>query len=322
MSYHIDVNTEEYYVNALNKKPKSSDVNFENLLWDTLDLKPSIGNKFFLNVSLYNSCRFIVEKELSQADGEDQEGLGADAEDLEEKSIERETKIIELYQEKGGEIETFSAGNYQVPATIANIHQLTFEKKQYRFSVLVLTLELKWFPNPYGIPIFFPFIWPYISAGITYPRFTENYERIGGQIHTGNGFLIDTRCILRKKGKLYPKVSVIGDAITTSGTGAPIGVIPFLGGSMGILFISTNPNELVIGGFGLITPVILNDTYEYVPNQVNWSLAGEIKKYVDGDIKFEKLSLLAQKASLHIEAAEEAGEEEEEEGFGTLIEES
>ena len=281
MSDFVEIGSEEYYKEASEKKKKSQPINFENTIWQTLDQKPSIGNLYFLDSLLYNSCKSKAEEEL---------GYSQEEEDLEE----REKRIIELYEEKEGDIERFNIANYQVGASIDNIYDVTFKNRMYQLDVLILTLRTVSFPNLYGLNITYPELTTYATRSSTLPLFTESHERMTGQAHLG-GLKIDTRFILRRNGRYLIKASAVGNGFTTNGFGAPVGIIPFLGGSLPILFVSSDPEEQPLYALGSISPIEYNNSGEKFENTRNWSLSEELKKYEDGDIEFEKLSLLAQK---------------------------
>ena len=282
MSDFVEIGSEEYYKEASEKKKKSQPINFENTIWQTLDQKPSIGNLYFLDSSLYNSCKFKAEREL---------GYSQEEQALEE----RENRIIELYEERGGDIERFTFANYQVGASIDHIYDVTFKNRMYQLDVLILTLKIVRFPNTYGLDITYPELTTYMTRSSTLPLFTESYERMTGQVHIG-GLKIDTRSILRRNGQYIIKASAAGNGFTTNGFGSPMGIIPFLGGSLPILFVSSDGEEQPLYAFGSISPIEFNNSGEKFENTTNWSLSEELKKYEDGDIEFEKLSLLAEKA--------------------------
>lgn len=272
----------EYFDEISKKEKKSQPINFKGTIWETLDQKPRIGNLYFLDSLLFRSCKFKAEKEM----GYSQE---------EEAVIEREQRIIDLYEEEDGEIEKFNRGNY-VEATKEMIHQITFRDRMYSLEVQIVTVEMKFFQT--GSP-FIPAI-PYMesrtyrTSGLSFPLFTESHERIAGQRYGGR-VSIDTRRIMRERdGKYLIKVTVAGNGFTTFGFGFPVGIIPFAAGSIDILFPPGNPNETPLVGFGRIIPVNYNNDGETVENVYNWSLSEELKKHKDGDIPLNELSMLAQ----------------------------
>jgi len=277
-----DPGSPEYFDEISKKEKKSQPINFKGTIWETLDQKPRIRNLYFLDSLLFRSCKFKAEKEI----GYSQE---------EEAVIERENRIIELYEEEDGEIEKFNRGNY-IEATKEMIHQITFRDRMYRLEVQIVTLEVKFFHTG---SIFFPpitYVEPrtYTTSGFSFPLFTESHERIAGQRHGGR-VTIDTRLIMRERdGKYLIKVIVVGNGFTTFGAGFPVGIIPFAAGSIDILFPAGNPNETPLIGFGQIIPVNYNSDGEAVEDVYNWSLSEELKKYKDGDIPLNELSMLAQ----------------------------
>lgn len=282
----IEVGSKEYFEQAVEKKLKSQPINFERTLWRTLNEMPSIGSYYFIDESLYNSARIRATKEV---------GAGSEAQE------ERENKIIELYEEEGGEIERFSIANYPVRATASQIREATFKNRQYRMQVDITALKLESFIIPFFGSYEYYTTRNYSSSAKTYPNFTENYERIVGQIHEGVGLNIDTRLIHRRGGNYYPKVWAAGAQFSTNGYGAHIGDISFLGGSLPILVQSNDPTTEYIAAYGFINPINFNDENEEFDNRVNWSLRREIESFQSGDVEEELLSQLALEASKLLE---------------------
>lgn len=260
-----------YYEEAYKKKEKGQPIYFQPRLWSTLNEKPWIGNKILMNQSLYNSARFIASKEFS------------------EKDDEFENKILEIYNESGGEIEDFNSSNYQVPASIGQIYEVTFKNIQYEIDILVTSIEQEYF-SAFGLLIPFLTTKSFTVKSTTRPEFTENYERVTGQRHISNDLTIDTTRILRRNGNYYPKIRVVG----SDNFGPVVGTIPFLGGGIPITPLNLNlENSLSITAFGNIRVVTNNKFGERIQNRENWSLKREFKLFENGNIEKEKMSQLA-----------------------------
>jgi len=273
MAEDITVGSQEYFEKALKKKSKSQTINFKGKLWKTLDQYPNIGDKYFLDESLYNSSKIIATQEI---------GVGMEEQNI----LDRENRIIELYEEKGGKIEFFDIANYQVPASLNQIYEASFKNRQYEIRVNIVALKYKiFFFGLFTIP--YRTTQNFITKSTTYPLYTENYERIAGQLHEGS-LNIDTRLILRRNGRFYPKAWAIGNGFSTNGIGQNIGSIPFLGGSLPILVFSPDPNLQFQAGFGNISKI--------GESRENWSLTKEIESFDNGDVEEESLSQLAKEA--------------------------
>ena len=283
-----ELGSEEYFDEISKKTRKSQPINFEGTLWETLDQKPQIGNRFFMDSLLFESCKIKAEKELSSGEGEEEEGS--------DEKEEIENKIIELYEEAEGDIEIFNIGNY-VQATKRQIQDLTFKNRMFRLNVNIVSLEIEFFPVGFGLsPVPYVKTNTFTTIATTFPRFTENYERMTGQRHVGQGLVVDTTRILNQRnGRDLVKAFAVGNGFTTNGFGVPIGEIPFAGLSLPLLFQqSANPLETPIAGFGFINEIEFNNDNEIVKDVRNWSLSDELERHENGKIEKNKLSLLAQ----------------------------
>lgn len=279
---------DDYFEKAYKKQYKSQAINFEKRLWNTINFKPQIGNSIFLNKSLYLSAKARADKEF-----------GFEKDEIEEK----ENRILEIYTDEGGRLEIFNSANYPVPASLNQIYELTFKNRQYQLSATVVVKKIDYFFTPIGFTVPFVrtdnFITP--PSTPTLPEFTENYERMIGQIHSSPNLTIDTTLIFRKNGRYYPKIRASGLGFTSFGIGVQVGVIPFLGGGIPMLFNKTQVlalanSELVtpLNAFGSIKEVDTNSDGVKFENRSNWSLSKEIKEYEKGKIERQNLSNLAQ----------------------------
>lgn len=268
----------EYYEDAYKKKIKSQPLYFQPELWPTLNELPWIGPNVFMNEYLYNSAKIIATRELGQPEDD-------------EAKTTLENRIIEIYEEQGGEIEVFDSEFYQTPASLSQIHEATFKNKQYSIEVLIVGLELTFFPITLAVPVPLPVLLKprvFTARDITKPEFTENYERVRGQRHISNYLTIDTTKILIRNGLYYPKIRLGGSSL-----GTIVGTIPFLGGGIPITSFPVGLDDKVITtAIGSIEPVETNEFGEDVENRVNWSLKGEIKLFEGGEVEKEKLSQL------------------------------
>lgn len=261
-----------YYEDAYRKKEKGQPLYFQPRLWPTLNEKPRIGNSFFMDESIYNSAKLIASKEIEDT-----------------KSEEFENRVLFLYNEMGGEIENFDAINYQLPASISQIHDMTFKIRQYTINVLVTQIIQDLFPTTIGILIPFSRTRSLTISETTLPEFTENYERVLGQRHTSNYLTIDTTRILRKNGNYYPKIRLGGSSI-----GQVAGTIAFAGGGIPITSLSLNlENSFFITAIGNINEVETNEFGEDIENRANWSLKREFRLFEEAKIERLKLSQLA-----------------------------
>tara|TARA_B100001093_G_scaffold284091_1_gene271356 strand:- start:11217 stop:12185 length:969 start_codon:yes stop_codon:yes gene_type:complete len=306
--------TEEYFDEIFNKKRKSQPINFDGTLWETLDQKPKIGNLYFMNSFLFQACKSQAVKEV----GGVEEGL--EGEELEEakqtRLAEVDGRTTELYYEKEGEVERFDIANY-VKASSRNIQDLTFQFRQLKLSVLIVSLKIIFFPVGLTVPpVPVPIINTFITRTTTFPQFTENYERMTGQIHSGPNLTIDTTRILNlKDGTYLVKAFSIGKGYTTNGPGFPVGIIEFAGlsslFSLNLIFSPTNNLlETPLSGFGFISEVDFNnDQTEMKINRKNWSISDETQKFQEGKIESEELSLLAQETLSSLDLLERDEEE-------------
>ena len=98
---------------------------------------------------------------------------------------------------------------------------------------------------------------------------------------------------MKKNGRYYPKVWAIGNNFSTNGAGQEVGRVPFLGGSLPILFADNGQGSISTYAFGSITTVDINDSGEQFHNNKNWSLTKEIADFQDEKIEENELSQLA-----------------------------
>ena len=309
-----DIGSPEYYDEISKKKRKSQGINFQGKIWETLDQKPNIGNLYFLDSVLFESCRIKAEDQIKNDDTPKEKKLPK--EQLDEMVNDL---IIQLYEEKfpreDGGIEVFNIANY-VPASLEQIHDITFKTRMFRLTVQSVAIVYEFFPIPSVVGQLVPFVTTrtFQTTSHTLPMFTESHERMTGQIHVGNNLTIDTTRIMRQgNGTYLIKLFSIGNNYSTNGTGIPIGVIAFGGGSIPIVYTTpVNSLETPVAAFGFITEIDFNNNAgEIIKDAPNWSLSEELERFENEKIEAKELSLLAQQTLIAIEDSEEAQGDED-----------